>query len=293
MESPAVHRRQGSLWWLPVALASAGAGLVVGGMWQSQRQTVELDAGASFQSQAFEMKTRMNFMQQEIEAFAAQVKLVNASAVVREELIVSTFQGKIDDVKNINVSAVEVDVMNMVQGRIDDEETKVEKELTKLKHESGVTLVGPTWTQCKRNHLSGRIDLSIDYELDLDLKISQTSYGWTNIIHFSADDHDCCNYGDRAPAIWLHSGTSTLYVVTSELSNGNYDKCSPNVGLDTETHLKLKVQGQSQKLFGNGKLLCDLSIGERRALPDAYVWTADPWWAASHAQIKNVIYRKL
>ena len=71
------------------------------------------------------------------------------------------------------------------------------------------------------------VQLPTDYSLTFDLTPSQqTQEKWSSILHFSATGDNCCEYGDRIPAIWFHPGTRKLHVRDGQPSNGN-DGCDP------------------------------------------------------------------
>ena len=54
------------------------------------------------------------------------------------------------------------------------------------------------------------------------INIKRTSGNWRNIIHVTNSNNDCCNVGDRVPAIWIWCCNSpTLLIVNSIASNGN------------------------------------------------------------------------
>ena len=55
----------------------------------------------------------------------------------------------------------------------------------------------------------------------LDIIVNSAGEGWSSIIRFTATDSNCCNNGDRVPAISYHSD-GYLSIASSVNNNGNY-----------------------------------------------------------------------
>ena len=71
------------------------------------------------------------------------------------------------------------------------------------------------------------VPLPTDYSVAFDFTPGfETVETWSNILHFTATGDNCCEYGDRIPAVWFHPGTRKLHVRDGQPSNGN-DGCDP------------------------------------------------------------------
>lgn len=58
----------------------------------------------------------------------------------------------------------------------------------------------------KQNEHASRVALPVDYAVAFDITPTGAEVAeWSNIVHFTATDHDCCNYGDRIPGAWRGS----------------------------------------------------------------------------------------
>ena len=71
-----------------------------------------------------------------------------------------------------------------------------------------------------------------EYEIKLNLKINSWISSWGSILRFTADpaEGNCCNLGQRIPALWTRNGTTDqLHLVTDIDSNGNYEVNNPNM----------------------------------------------------------------
>ena len=62
------------------------------------------------------------------------------------------------------------------------------------------------------------------FKVEFSIKVTKAPpAGWTNVFHFSGTDKDCCNYGDRIPALWIN-GNGNFYICFSGV-NGNENYC--------------------------------------------------------------------
>ena len=113
--------------------------------------------------------------------------------------------------------------------------------------------------------------LPVYYSIQFDLTPGpRVEKGWANVIHFSSTGHDCCNYGDRIPAVWFYPGTRKLYVIdghagpsttvsTSKKSaSGHDDECPIDTELQVGQVYKIRIDMamDSIHVFLNGQLAC-------------------------------------
>ena len=61
--------------------------------------------------------------------------------------------------------------------------------------------------------------------------------GWYSILRFTTTGSDCCNIGDRVPAIFYNSG-GFLHIKTAVGENGNYG-FDYNIELNKEYHIEI------------------------------------------------------
>ena len=73
----------------------------------------------------------------------------------------------------------------------------------------------------KRNTLLIMIpQLGRSYTVKFQLNPFMVTRGWSNIVHFTATDRNCCGVGDRVPGVWFHSGTTKLLICSAINNNG-------------------------------------------------------------------------
>ena len=67
------------------------------------------------------------------------------------------------------------------------------------------------------------MDYRISFTLTPD---AQKVRGWANILHVTATAENCCEYGDRIPAIWFHPNSHRLHIRDGHKTQGNAG-CDP------------------------------------------------------------------
>lgn len=99
--------------------------------------------------------------------------------------------------------------------------------------------------------LSGRTVFP-EYEVSVDLKITGTVSGWSNIFAMQVDSAGADNRlihpknGDRIPAVFLHSDSSRLHICSG--INGNHNYCYNSEAMDMDTWFNVKIV-QTMKHF--------------------------------------------
>jgi hypothetical protein len=134
------------------------------------------------------------------------------------------------------------------------------------------------------------INLPIDFTLGMTIKPFGVEGGWGNIIHVSATGNNCCNYGDRIPAVWFYPGELRLHIRDGSNANGN-DGCDPEDQLvvDEATDFRLEIRGFAIQVFYNDELKCEAPrVDGRTSHDNARVWMADPWHAVAQATVDDV-----
>ena len=116
--------------------------------------------------------------------------------------------------------------------------------------DSGDTLVpGATYLTASPMQLAQDVEMAptslpLDYTLGMTITPRGMVGAWANIIHVSATGNNCCNYGDRIPAIWFYANTYRLHIRDGSTSEGNAG-CDPEEQLvvDQPTDLRVEIRG--------------------------------------------------
>ena len=117
---------------------------------------------------------------------------------------------------------------------------------------------------------------------------------WANIIHVSATGNNCCNYGDRVPAVWFYANTYRLHIRDGQASNGN-DGCDPTDQLvvDTATTVKLEIRENGLEVFYDDVSKCSGNRGQRTVHNNARVFMPDAWHAAADGIIDDFYIKNI
>lgn len=123
------------------------------------------------------------------------------------------------------------------------------------------------------------------------IKISETSAVFRNIFHVTNTDAECCNIGDRVPAVYImFQHATSLYISSSTTSNGDCRKGTGALPLNQEVNVDLVWSDRTLYVYYNGLLdtefLLDNIIVAANANADLLI--ANSWWAQGGFQIKDL-----
>jgi hypothetical protein len=124
--------------------------------------------------------------------------------------------------------------------------------------ETGVsgTLTFPSQHLINKNALLTTIPvLTTSYIVKFQVNPSKFQWGWSNVIHLTSTGGNCCNYGDRVPAVWFFSASPTntlnkLHISSAVNNNGNYYINTPKsvkVGVWTDVEISQRSEGSSYR----------------------------------------------
>ena len=137
-----------------------------------------------------------------------------------------------------------------------------------------------------------RVPIPMDYDIGFTIVPDEATVdGWANIIHVTASGDNCCEYGDRIPAIWFYANTHRLHIrdgSAGQDGNGN-DGCDPEEELvaGVPTNVKLEIRATSFNVYFNDVVKCSGDRGARLTQSTAQVFASDPWHTAALATISN------
>ena len=119
------------------------------------------------------------------------------------------------------------------------------------------------------------------YKIEFCIKVEQLPAAeWTNVFRFSGTDNDCCNNGDRIPAIKINKN-GYFYVRSSVNGNGDY-------GQSYYFDLGKQYQMTIQQLKENGKYWYENIIDgtskfkieneQPKIFSNVKLYGSDPWY---------------
>jgi hypothetical protein len=149
-----------------------------------------------------------------------------------------------------------------------------------------------TYTISRNNVLVSSLKMTQDYKLQFVITPRQIykgneSGGWTNIIHFTALDKDCCEPGTRSPAIWFWPGELRLLVTIGASGDGGWGINIPGCELNKESSFSLECRGTSVKITLDGKVFSATHPNWRYS-GNVKVYGSDNWYPSAIADIKDV-----
>ena len=121
-------------------------------------------------------------------------------------------------------------------------------------------------------------DLPLDYTVGFTITPKELVGEWANIIHVSATGNNCCNYGDRIPAIWFYANTYRLHIRDGHAANGNAG-CDPEeqLPLNEVTNVRMVMTATTVEVLYNGVSKCSQAGRDRTNFDNIQVYAADPW----------------
>jgi len=123
--------------------------------------------------------------------------------------------------------------------------------------------------------------------------ISETNPNWRSIFHVSNQNIDCCNSGNRVPAMWIWPNTTGFAISHSTSTNGNiYPDLAYQVPLNTGVFLTIVFDSTTMVLYANAISQETYTYPSPliSATSDASFYIgADPWYSTVGGfQIKNL-----
>ena len=137
------------------------------------------------------------------------------------------------------------------------------------------------------------------YLVEFDIVVNRMPSKWMNVFHMTSTDNDCCNHGDRIPAVFVNN-LKLFHIPASVGGNGNFHH-DYNFELNTLYHIEIKQDFHEFSKFGiycikiNGEIhFCQLNESPR-TFDDVKIYTSDQWYEsfANYGKLSNLLIRKL
>ena len=137
------------------------------------------------------------------------------------------------------------------------------------------------------------------YLVEFDIVVNRMPSKWMNVFHMTSTDNDCCNHGDRIPAVFVNNA-KLFHITASVGGNGNFHH-DYNFELNTLYHIEIKQDFHEFSKFGiycikiNGEIhFCQLNESPR-TFDDVKIYTSDQWYEsfANYGKLSNLLIRKL
>jgi len=122
------------------------------------------------------------------------------------------------------------------------------------------------------------------------INISELNPYYRNIFHVSNQNKDCCDIGNRVPAMWICPSSSKLTVGADISTNGNASPgCSLSNTLNTNIFITLVFNTTTMVLYANAESQQTYTYSSPivSANSDAQFYISDPWYVSTGYQIKD------
>lgn len=124
------------------------------------------------------------------------------------------------------------------------------------------------------------------------INVSATHRNWRCIFHVSDQDTNCCNVGNRVPAMWIYPGSTNVHFRHSTLVNGNDGPYIDQyqIPMNTPTFITIVLNSTTISFYANGSQIGTTHHFPSPLIPaksNAQFYMADPWHGFGDFQLKN------
>jgi hypothetical protein len=144
-----------------------------------------------------------------------------------------------------------------------------------------------TWRPQRNRILQNNFFQSGNYELSFKINPRSAPGNWANIFHVS-NGRDCCNFGNRAPGIWLHPNRF-LHVRIGSNRDGNWGFDSQPIPLNQVTTFRLRCVGTEVICTVNERVFTFTQPGVRPS-GRFTVWGSDPWYMPADCDLSEFCF---
>jgi len=158
------------------------------------------------------------------------------------------------------------------------------------------------WTSLKQNNLVGTwSDLGIasnsNMSISFWINITSLSTSWRNIFHFTNTGNNCCNVGDRVPALWIYPNNGTnLHYRSSTTNVGNNGIDTDPLEMNRPVYITLVFNDNNVNIYINSVVNKKITYSDKITPtdPNCKFYIADPWHPCDGFKIKDfILYDKV
>ena len=156
------------------------------------------------------------------------------------------------------------------------------------------------WFDLNQSNLIGqwnttKIPSSNSMSISFWINIKKLNSNWSSILHITNQNINCCNVGNRVPALWLWPNSTQLLVVTDQQNQGNtYINSKTNISLNKQTLVTITIDVNKVSIYFNNQLNNSYTYpyNLESATREAYFYCPDPWYSPqqSSVSIKNLTF---
>lgn len=139
----------------------------------------------------------------------------------------------------------------------------------------------------KFNNVVGSVKINGDYILSMTIRPTQKIGDWGSIIRFSIASGNCCNFGQRAPAIWFWPNDTRLHVRIGDATDGNWGLDTSAIPLNQNSTFRLECKGSNVTLRVNNEVITAIQPS-RRATGTATIYMGDVYYSSAICKVTNL-----
>ena len=158
--------------------------------------------------------------------------------------------------------------------------------------------VSQSWYKLKANdynmylrdmNFSQYANMSISFFMQINSGHNQ----WRNVFHFTQDGQNCCEKGQRIPAMWIFpDNTTNMHIRFSTDSDGNdginTSDYTPNISLKKPYLITLVFDNNHFSFYINKQRVCDKDFNNiYKRNGDTLMYIGDPWHGANDGLLIN------
>ena len=158
--------------------------------------------------------------------------------------------------------------------------------------------VSESWYKLKVNDYSMYLrDMNFSQYANLSISFFMQINGghnqWRNVFHFTQDGQNCCEKGQRIPAMWIFpDNTTNMHIRFSTDSDGNdginTSDYTPNISLKKPYLITLVFDNNRFVLYINKQKVCDKGFNNiYKRNGDTLMYIGDPWHGANDGLLIN------
>ena len=157
-----------------------------------------------------------------------------------------------------------------------------------------ITFVGDSYVSPERNKLVRTFYTRENYCLKFIIKPTGTYPQWSNVLHSTISNRDCCSENDRVPGIWFIPNSTRLHVrvPTSTTWNDGINTNKLPMNKDTMVMVKADPEKLTVQFHDGNNLFYNMSKYQsgRRGVGNSRFYLSDPWYEPAKCVIKNIEY---
>merc|ERR1712110_1382546 len=152
------------------------------------------------------------------------------------------------------------------------------------------------WRYARKGSRTSYVTTNAHHEVTFSVIPRRRVRGWSNLLHVTGTNRNCCGWADRVPAVFIYSNSSRMHIRDGHSKSGNHGLDPPNqLPWNRVSHVRIRSHGNRLCVWIWGATRYSRCIGQgtRRWGGRAHFYVSDPWYAQAGMQISNVWYRHM